>query len=504
MQPTTEKIQVNQETYNKLADWAKPSYVVSPTLTPTLNKTQTPSSTSITPESLQPVAQVKVPQVNQTVQTDLTSTTQPSFTKAEDTYNKAQAVVGTQAQDAQSALTRLAENIFGQKATIQASQTDLEKQAGLDIQQNTLNELNTEIGNQQANLKNELENIRRVPGQTQAQLQSSINAVNDAYGRRLADLAIRQSAATQNIANIQNTVDRKIKLMTAPLDTKITYLSTFAKDNVDFLTKKEQDKLAFVVDDIKQQKADIANLEKAKADMITEIANNGGGTNQAVLSQIQNARNIGEIASIGAKSGYVGALDRALKYAQLSKIRQDIAESKAKNAAATNGLRQLTTEELARFNSTPEAKTINDGTKFYNALSAYKDAIQKYGTGEVFGRGSGEINSAYQSVVGSIKDYYQLGTLDNGVEKLVALGVPKPSIYGIKSNRIGGIDEQMNILSTNLSQAVNQLNNTGYRNTVDAQGLIGKASEVIKSTQDPLGVFDNEETMTSTDPLKIK
>jgi len=192
MQPTT---QVSQETYNNLADWAKPSYSVQPTpqtssmgipSTMPINapKTMSPSSMSMTPESLQSTPLVKVPKVTPTTPTDLTSTTQPDYGVALANAEKAQAVVGTQAQDAQSALTKLAENIFGQKATIQESQTNLEKQAGLDEQQKALNQVNTEIANEQVAMRAEEEKIRQGYG-TEAQKAISRNTINDTYGRRL-------------------------------------------------------------------------------------------------------------------------------------------------------------------------------------------------------------------------------------------------------------------------------------------------------------------------------
>ena len=268
----------------------------------------------------------------------IVASTQPSVQTAQENYNQVQQATGTQAQDAQSALQRMAENIFGQKATAQSNQVNLENQAGIQQEQKALGELNTEIASQQASLNVELDNIRRVPGQTQAQLQSSINAVNDTYSRRLANLGIRQAAATNNITAIQSNAERQTKLLTAPLDTKILYLSTFGKDNVDFLTKEQQNKLAFISDDLKTQKQDIQALQKLKTDFTTEIAQNGGGTNTQLIARLQAAKTPEEANAIAASSGYIGKIDRRYKEAQISKIYQDIAESRAKEDVKKKGL----------------------------------------------------------------------------------------------------------------------------------------------------------------------
>lgn len=500
---TNNKITVNNDA--QIADWAKPYYNVSPNTATNQVQLKSPSE-SITVDSLQQVPDLKVPKSpvqNNPVVGEIVSNTQPSIQQAQKEYQQVQEATGTKAQDAQQALQDLALNVFGQKATAQGNQVNLENQLGIQEQQKALSEINTEIANEQVGLRNEQEKLRQSFG-SEAQKAISQNTLNDTYGRRLADLAIRQSAANQNITAIQTNAERQTKLLTAPLDTKIQYLSTFAKDNVDYLNDEQKTKVAFLTNNLENQKKDIQALQKAKTDMILEIVNNNGGSNTALIKQIQDATTEGDVITLGANSGYIGKLDRLLKNAQISKIYQDMAESRAKNQATINGLKQLSPEDNARLNSTPEAKLINDGSRFYNALNDYKIAIKEEGTGEWFGAGSGKLNSAYQTLVGSVKDYYQLGTLDNGVEKLIGLGIPKPSVFGQSSARLSSLDTQIDSLSTNLEQAANQLTKTSYANSVEAQGLIGKVQGIKQAQKDPLGVFigQNKNT-TSTDPLSI-
>lgn len=356
MNPTTDKIQLSQADYNNIADWAKSGYTVAPNSVASTVPLQQPQS-AIPSTALEPVQNIKVPEIKpvDTGSQSIVASTQPSVDTALQNFNQAQTAVGTQAEDARSSLTKLAENIFGQKADAQANQAELEKTLGLDEQQKALNQINTEMANEQVGLRNELESIRNVPGQTLAQYNLSKSVINETYGRRLADLAIRQSAANNNITSIITQAERKTKLLTAPLDTKIQYLSTFAKDNVDYLDKKQSEKLAFIVDDLKTQKQDIQALQKAKTDMITEIARNGGGTNQELIRQIQGAQNIGEVSVLGAGSGFIGALDRA----QLAISRANLAINQQELQMKLNANKPIDVQSLVKDVNAP-AETKNN------------------------------------------------------------------------------------------------------------------------------------------------
>lgn len=399
MQPTT---QVSQETYNNLADWAKPSYSVQPTpqtssmgipATMPINapKTMPPSSVSMTPESLQSTPLVKVPQVQpNTVSAGVVAGTQPDYTLAMQNAEKAQQAVGTEAQDAQKQLLSLSERIFGQKAEAQANQVNIENNLGLQEQQKALSQINSEIANEQVAMRGEMEKIRQGYA-TEAQKQISQNTINDTYGRRLADLAIRQSAANQNISAIQANAERQTKLLTAPLDTKIQYLSTFAKDNVDFLTNQQQQKLSLVIDDIKSQKADITALQNAKTQMIMEIANNGGGTNTNLIAQIQGAKDIGTVSALGARSGFVGKLDRQLKQAQLSKIYTDMANDKLAQQlgdGANNANLQAYANEFNQTGKIPSATDLAKAGVTVAQVTQYAKQLPKQ-TGAVIDRNTG-------------------------------------------------------------------------------------------------------------------
>ncbi len=524
MQPTQEKTQVSQTDYNNLADWAKPSYSVAPTPQPQTTVATPPSAISMTPESLQSTPLVKVPQVRaDTTSAGVIAGTQPDYNLALQNAEKAQQAVGTQAQDAQSALTRMAENIFGQKADAQANQVNIENNLGIQEQQKALGEINTEIANEQLRMRGEMERIREGTG-SEAQKAISRNTINDTYGRRLADLAIRQSAANQNISAIQANAERQTKLLTAPLDTKIQYLSTFAKDNVDFLNTQQQQKLSLVIDDIKSQKADIQNLQKIKTDLTMEIANNGGGANTALIARLQAARTPEEASAIAAQSGYVGKLDRQLKQAQLNKIYSDIRGtdsprglSEALNKYSALGDPAINKEVLASILS---GKQVSAGTKgrlapsnaVLNALDEFAAQRQDgkfVGMGGVLGFAKlkegvkGLFNQkdpeaiqnaqSINSIKGKVEQWYSGASLTEEQLKSVKKMIPNT----------WDSDKEIQIKTSGLYNYM--LNQVESELLTDGVNVNFAPVDLFGKTIDPLGVANNTEnaTTSSTDPLQL-
>lgn len=190
----------------------------------------------------------------------------------------------------------------------------------------------------------------------------------------------------------------------------------------------------------------------------------------------------------GVSKGTARPASEGGNYAKFNTI-QDSIDFQAKwlsNRKATPKAPQtLSYEDNARLNSTPQAKAINDGSKFADSLKAYREAIEKYGTGQLMGQGAGTLNATYQAVVGAVKDYYTLGTLDNGVEKLIALGIPKPSVasqflpFGnSKPVSLSGIDTTLSGVATELLANSEQLSTTKYANSIEGQNLLSKATKL--------------------------
>ncbi len=536
MNPTTEKIQLSQDAYNNIADWAKPNYSVAPNPVAGTVPLQQPQS-AIPSTSLQPTPAVKVPKVNNTDTTasGIIGGTQPSVETALTDFNKTQTAVGTQAEDAKSSLTKLAESIFGQKADAQANQAKIEEQLGINEQQKALSQINTDIANEQTALRAEEEKIRTGYG-TEAQKQISRQTLQDTYGRRLADMAIRQSAANANITAIQTNAERKTKLLTEPLDTKIQYLTTFAKDNVDYLDKKQTEKLNFIVDNLKTQKADIQALEDAKAKMITEIAANGGGTNTAIISKIQNAKNIGEVSSVGASSGYVGALDRRYKQAQTANIYSEIAKrnADAKETSVSNAVLNnpqyagalnviLGSEKFTKDQKNAVVAAVNNGQDPVQVIKNQAKNVMGQTEATELGKLETQKNATL-ALEDTLKRYYAAGgktnifkgNLESVINKLGEVQDPKLVEIAVETSlqlqqyknaitgTAAGVQEAKDIAAVfpgiNKSSGLNNAIINGKIKALDSQ-IDGKYRSALGSTYDQLIPKQTETPQQPTNPF---
>lgn len=198
----------------------------------------------------------------------------------------------------------------------------------------------------------------------------------------------------------------------------------------------------------------------------------------------------------------------ALRAANIANIWQNIAESRLKTDPSASGLKSLSAEDNAKLNATPQAKTINDGARYAAALQEYKTAITDWGTGETLNpTGRGQLNSAYQSLVGTIKDYYQLGTLDNGVEKLVGLGIPKPttlfgsvpfvggSTFGSPTARIQALDTQLDGVVSSLKRSADQLGTTVFADSQEGRKILEVSNVIVEARE--LAKRNNQDFLNS-------
>lgn len=312
--------------YNRIGGTAEnPIYFNDPipTQTQPLNQTPTtPISATTMTQGTQPLVVPKTSQnpVYNELARDVGTRTQSQIDIATQEAEALQRAGGNQADQARQALSSEVRKLFTERGNLAGSQATLEEQAGIGEEQKNLREVNTEIANTNVQLRAEQDRIRNTP-MSAGQKAVETGNLQDTFGRRLADLAIRQSASQGNITAIQQDVERKIKIALAPIDNKLEYFTTFEKDNVDALTAKEKDKLSLIQSSLQDQKRKVEELEKAKGQAILEVVNNGGGNDKAVLQAIQGATDLTGVYSAGGK--YIGSLDRQLKQAQINKLIAD-------------------------------------------------------------------------------------------------------------------------------------------------------------------------------------
>lgn len=297
----------------------------------------------------------------------------------------------------------------------------------------------------------------------------------------LAKYNASDTAFTRAKERAQQAVDLKYK----PLEARNAYIKDLLELNSKYISDPLEKKRQEATNVALNERSRLLELQKSyettNTGYLVKAEAQGAPAEVVAKAREMTARGASPAEVAGVLGKYAGDyLEAQYKRAQLDELglkNQKALDDMYGNGGA--GLRQLSFEENAKFNSTPEAKKVKDATQFALTLSAYKKAIETYGTGEVFGKGAGAINSAYSSLVGAVKDYYTLGTLDNGVLKLVSLGIPEPSVWGQKSARVGAIDEQLAGVKDVIKINADQLLKTGYKNTVELKSLLDTASTVM-------------------------
>lgn len=177
-------------------------------------------------------------------------------------------------QQKQSALDQV-KSLLGMQSDLQSAQVNSPEEQALAAQRSNLTGINSQIANEQVALRGELDAIRG-RGDISQQAQTGLNQnVNDIYGRRLADLAIRQSAATGNIQILTQAADRSLQLKLAPLQTQISYYQNFLDKNLDALSTNEKDKLNSIIAEKNNLITQTTNRETAKTSIITDALKAG-------------------------------------------------------------------------------------------------------------------------------------------------------------------------------------------------------------------------------------
>ncbi len=289
-----------------------------------------------------------------------------------------------------------------------------------------------------------------------------------------ADIAILQTAANRDYDTASSIADRAVALKLEQSNANLSALKFFYDENKSAFTKADD---RIYVDVVAKKEAENRRLERnetAIAQLKLNVAQYGGGAK--LLSQLSaidttKADAYDKAIAIAGKFA-TDPLDRELKRAQIGKINSE------SGAAGGVAGKQLSDTEYSKFVQTPSYKAINDGSKYQTALTAMKKAIEDFGTREVWNaKGAGALNSAYQSLTAATKDYYNLGTLDNGVEKLIELGIPKPDSFTTRDKKVkSAIDSAAAQANTNITSAVNQLKSSVYGNSVDFQTLVSSSN----------------------------
>lgn len=411
--------------------------------------------------------------------------------QATQTANDLQASQGpSEADKAQQEIMTRARAALGMENQVNQEQAKAEA-AQVNPQQDYLNNINTQIANETVAHRAESANLGNTP-MTQAQAIAAHRAVDNEYGYRLANLAIQQSAAQQNISAIQSNFDRQTKLLIQPYENELKFQETFAQKYADSLSSKENKKLDLVINERKDLIQQTKELQAAKAQMITEVTKNGGGADQATQQAILNATDIASVAKAGGQ--YVGALD-------FMKAQADLAQTKATTAHIKAETAKMTADQQAVPGFTPSGL----GADVDKAnLSDYQTAKGAYGEIEALTAKYGGTPSNFTVEMADKMPDVEVEAMGKALARLISPDITR--IGGDPGNAFAptSLAEKGTQLGRALLGGKQYLPNKIVEGVNTAATLLTKREQVLglKTPANPLGLTTPKAT-SGIDPLGI-
>lgn len=317
------------------------------------------------------------------------------------------------------------------------AQIQAEADAGISDKTKLYTDITNEYNTKQLAFKRQQEAILATPGITREQANQQIAEVGRLNNQELADIAIRQSVASNDLSTAQNLVNHKIDLQFGSLKDTISYQMQFLSDNKANLSKDEQNLLQLQIDQNTKAYNEGVTTKKTLEDTKLKALQGANelGAPQSVQQAIQAATTPEDV--IRAAGSYGGGLDAQYKRAQISKMYSDnqvlsIADAKAlgvpygttKGQAITlgkvpgqgssNGVVQLAQDkanidQISELVGTGLAGSAVGTSPLTRTTSGFFGTVGKLAT--VVGIPSA-INSIYQKLTGKQQDFIA------GVEQL--------------------------------------------------------------------------------------
>lgn len=302
------------------------------------------------------------------------------------------------------------------------AQVQEEAQAEIPEKAKALNDITNEYNSKALAYTRMEEAVWKESMLTDVQKQARLRVIGREKNSELADLAIRQSVAQNNLSVAQSIVDRKIDLIYGDVKDLIQYQTSFYNDIKGDLTKTE-DRIwnATITENQRAYESGTAKL-KALEDMKVQILSNIYADNtlpamsKSQLAQAVQSANTREEA-LSAAGQYAGdVLERRLKTAQVQKAEQEArdvmntgnaasgeyasvinnaanllgaekAKQSRKDIANAIANKDYTTAFATIANNVEQNLTGEPKTKFANARTDYavmagmRDAVQEYADG---------------------------------------------------------------------------------------------------------------------------
>ena len=278
---------------------------------------------------------------------------------------------------------------------------------GVNTAETELNDINQQIRNEQRALENTVRNLEEKGGGLQGGMQAEINNARRQSLRTQADLYVIQQGVQGKYDSAKAIADRAVSAYLEDQRLELDALKFNYDENKDLFTTAEQREFD-VNFDTRKRALDKEEVDlKTISDLSLDALQNGAP--KEIASQMRQAKTPQEAMEIGGQ--YIGALDRALKNAQLAKAYKELSLLGEKTD------KEKKEEEVEIKNAEASVDIAKDKITLIDALKKHKGMAGTVGAYGLARFTPFSIDKAEQrDFIGSVDSLTNGLTLDNLIE----------------------------------------------------------------------------------------
>jgi hypothetical protein len=346
------------------ADVAKQIAQVDSSLATSTPKTVQPI-TPITPTDLtgQATPAKYTPPATPTAGTGMQASLEADATSTQDQFTRdLTAQTDTYQKSTAGALADYIKNLTSSKGETEQTTELYAQKGGADDIRKELNDINQQILSEQHGLRRRIESIREnKSGLFGGAVEQEVGRVQDESLKRQADLSVIQMGVQGRYDSAKEIADRAVKVALERQQMKNQALQLNYEFNKELFTKSEQRQFETMQADRERKLNSEENNLKNVYNLAIDAQQNGAPT--SLVQQAMKAKTAEE--AMGLIGRYVGALDRNLKQAQLSKLNQELSTNGSINVSSIMGDTALpaTTKNNAVLTYLLGSNKIGQGTR---------------------------------------------------------------------------------------------------------------------------------------------
>lgn len=252
-----------------------------------------------------------------------------------------------------------------------------------------LNTINAMMNDEALAGRRRIEALQSMPGVTKESIQDTLVDTQRRNASNLADLAVVQMAKQGQYDSAKEIADRAVQAKVEDQKNKLNALMFTYTENKELFTKAEQRQFEQAQDDRKRKlDAEEKNLQRI-SDLSIQALQDGAPT--SVVTKMRNAKTEAEAIALGGS--YIGALDRAVKKANIAQSNASIAklnrEAQIESGGNTNTANlQAYANEFNQTGKVPSATDLAKAGVTVAQVTQYAKQLPKQ-TGAVLDKNTG-------------------------------------------------------------------------------------------------------------------